>query len=63
MSIIECKEFNFSFFSLLFFLTLIFFNIDSYKQTNIIEEDPTLVDPSLKVGKYAIETFSLDVNK
>ena len=40
-----------------------FFNIDSYKQTNIIEENPNLVDPSLKVGKYAIETFGLDVNK
>ncbi len=40
-----------------------YFNINSYKQTNIIEENPTPVAPELKVGKYAIETFSLDVNK
>jgi alpha-mannosidase len=40
-----------------------YFNIESYKQTNIIEENPTPVAPGLKVGKYAIETFSLDVNK
>jgi alpha-mannosidase len=38
-----------------------YFNINSYKQTNIIEENPTPVAPELKVGKYAIETFSLDV--
>lgn len=40
-----------------------YFNIESYKQTNIIEENPTAVAPELKVGGYAIETFSLDVNK
>ncbi|NND80397.1 MAG: hypothetical protein HKN53_10900, partial [Maribacter sp.] len=40
-----------------------YFNIDSYKQTNIIEENPIPVAPELKVGKYAIETFSFDVNK
>ena len=40
-----------------------YFDINSYKHTNIIEEYPTPVAPELKVGKYAIETFSLDVNK
>jgi alpha-mannosidase len=39
------------------------FNISSYKQTNIIEENPILVSPQLKVGSYAIETFSLDIKK
>jgi alpha-mannosidase len=39
------------------------FDISSYKQTNIIEENPILVSPQLKVGEYAIETFSLDINK
>ncbi len=38
-----------------------FFDIGSYKQTNIIEENPTPVAPQLKVGKYAIETFSLGI--
>ncbi|MBD0779863.1 hypothetical protein HPE56_18860 [Maribacter sp. ANRC-HE7] len=38
-----------------------YFDINSYKHTNIIEENPTPVSPELKVGKYAIETFSLDV--
>lgn len=40
-----------------------FFSIDSYKHTNIIEENPIPVAPQLKVGKYAIETFSLGVKK
>ena len=40
-----------------------YFDIDSYKHTNIIEENPTPVSPELKVGKYAIETFSLDIKK
>ncbi len=40
-----------------------YFNIESYKQTNIIEENPTLVVPELKLGKYAIETFSLKIKK
>ncbi|EAR02398.1 alpha-mannosidase [Maribacter sp. HTCC2170] len=40
-----------------------YFDINSYKHTNIIEENPTPVAPELKVGKYAIETFSLDANK
>ncbi len=40
-----------------------YFNIASYKQTNIIEEDPKPVSSTLKVGKYAIETFSLEVRK
>ena len=40
-----------------------YFDIKSYRQTNIIEEDPTSVASELKVGKYAIETFSLEVDK
>lgn len=40
-----------------------YFDIVSYKHTNIIEENPIPVAPVLKVGKYAIETFSLDANK
>jgi alpha-mannosidase len=40
-----------------------YFDINSYKQTNIIEENPTPVAPELNVGKYAIETFSLKINK
>lgn len=40
-----------------------YFDIKTYKQTNIIEEDPKPVSSQLKVGKYAIETFSLDINK
>ena len=40
-----------------------YFDIKSYKQTNIIEENPKPVSPQLKVGKYAIETFSLDIKK
>jgi alpha-mannosidase len=39
------------------------FSIQSYKQTNIIEEDAKPVSPKLKVGKYAIETFSLEIKK
>ena len=39
-----------------------YFDISSYKHTNIIEENPKMVAPELKVGKYAIETFSLDVD-
>ncbi|UJH68507.1 glycosyl hydrolase-related protein [Allomuricauda sp. SCSIO 65647] len=39
------------------------FDIRSYKHTNIIEEDPKIVSPQLKVGKYAIETFSLEAEK
>ncbi len=39
------------------------FDIRSYKQTNIIEENPIMVSPQLKVGEYAIETFSLDIEK
>jgi alpha-mannosidase len=38
-----------------------YFDVKSYKHTNIIEENPTPVAPQLKVGKYAIETFSLDL--
>lgn len=40
-----------------------YFPIASYKHTNIIEEGPKPVAPELKVGKYAIETFSLEVRK
>ncbi|UII74769.1 glycosyl hydrolase-related protein [Flagellimonas sp. HMM57] len=40
-----------------------FFDIGSYKHTNIIEENPTPVAPQLKVGKYAIETFSLGIKE
>ena len=40
-----------------------FFDIKAYKQTNIIEENPKPVAHELKVGKYAIETFSLDIKK
>ncbi len=39
------------------------FNIGSYKKTNIIEEDPVLVEPQLRVGKYGIETFSLGIKR
>ena len=35
------------------------FPIDSYRTTNIIEEDPKPVSSELKLGKYAIETYSL----
>jgi alpha-mannosidase len=38
-----------------------YFHVSSYKHTNIIEENPKTVAPELKVGKYAIETFSLAV--
>ena len=38
-----------------------FFPIGSFKHTNIIEEYPKPVSPELKIGKYAIETFSLEV--
>ncbi|MEO1009929.1 MAG: glycosyl hydrolase-related protein [Bacteroidota bacterium] len=40
-----------------------YFDIESYKKTNIIEENPKPVAPKLKIGKYAIETFSLEVKK
>ncbi|GAB5553594.1 MAG: hypothetical protein Sapg2KO_31850 [Saprospiraceae bacterium] len=40
-----------------------FFSINSYKQTNIIEENPRPIAPQLKLGKYAIETFSIGVKK
>jgi alpha-mannosidase len=40
-----------------------YFDIKSLKHTNIIEENPVPVAPELKIGKYAIETFSLDVDK
>lgn len=40
-----------------------YFDINSYKQTNIIEENPKSVSPQLNVGKYAIETFSLGLKK
>ena len=40
-----------------------FFKLKDFKQTNIIEENPTAVSPQLKVGKYAIETFSIEVAK
>jgi alpha-mannosidase len=40
-----------------------YFDIKSYKKTNIIEENPMPVAPQLEVGKYAIETFSLDIKK
>lgn len=38
-----------------------YFDIEGFKQTNIIEEYPVVVPPELKVGKYAIETFSLEI--
>ncbi len=37
-----------------------YFNIDSYKQTNIIEENPVPVNSELTIGKYAIETYALE---
>lgn len=40
-----------------------YFDVLKYSKTNIIEEYPEQVQPSLKVGKYAIETFSLKVEK
>ena len=40
-----------------------FFKINSFKQTNIIEEDPKPIPPQLRIGKYAIETFSLEVKQ
>ncbi|QCX40403.1 alpha-mannosidase [Aureibaculum algae] len=39
-----------------------YFDINFYKHTNIIEENPTPIAPELKIGKYAIETFSLNIN-
>ncbi|MCB9289239.1 MAG: hypothetical protein H6560_18160 [Lewinellaceae bacterium] len=39
-----------------------YFDISAYKHTNIIEENPKPVAPELKVGKYSIETFSLDID-
>lgn len=38
------------------------FDITNFNKTNIIEEYPEKVGPNLKVGKYAIETFSLEIN-
>lgn len=38
-----------------------YFDIKNFNKTNIIEEYPQSVAPKLKVGKYAIETFSLKV--
>ncbi|WP_299537509.1 glycosyl hydrolase-related protein [Ulvibacterium sp.] len=40
-----------------------YFDIKSYKRTNIIEEDPKPIPPELQLGKYAIETFSLEVDE
>ncbi len=40
-----------------------FFNIGAYEHTNIIEENPQPTGPGLKIGKYAIETFRLTLNK
>jgi alpha-mannosidase len=40
-----------------------YFDIKSHKHTNIIEENPVPVAPALNVGKYSIETFSLEVEK
>jgi alpha-mannosidase len=36
-----------------------YFDIESYMHTNIIEEHPKPVSPTLKITKYAIETFKL----
>jgi alpha-mannosidase len=38
-----------------------YFPIEAYKQTNIIEENPQPVAPQLKVGKFGIETFGLEM--
>lgn len=40
-----------------------YFDIKSYRQTNIIEEDPKPVSSELQLGKYAIETFSLEIEE
>ena len=40
-----------------------YFTINSFKQTNIIEENPKVVSPKLNLGKYAIETFSLEIRE
>lgn len=37
------------------------FPVSSWQHTNIIEEDPTPVAPALVIGKFAIETFRLEV--
>lgn len=39
-----------------------FFNIEEIRRTNIIEENPQPTGPGLKMGKYAIETFSLSID-
>ncbi len=39
-----------------------FFNIEEIRRTNIIEENPQPTGPGLKMGKYAIETFSLSTS-
>ncbi len=40
-----------------------YFDIDAYFKTNIIEEYPTPIPSALKLGKYAIETFGLQIEK
>ena len=40
-----------------------YFSINTYNHTNIIEENPEPVTPELQVGKYAIETFSLEIKE
>ncbi|RED47497.1 glycoside hydrolase family 38 N-terminal domain-containing protein [Seonamhaeicola aphaedonensis] len=40
-----------------------YFDIEGYKHTNIIEEDAKPTIPNLEIGKYAIETFSLEIKK
>ncbi|SFD12813.1 glycosyl hydrolase-related protein [Algibacter pectinivorans] len=37
-----------------------YFDIKSQNHTNIIEENPVPVAPALNVGKYSIETFSIE---
>lgn len=39
-----------------------YFDIKSHNHTNIIEENPVPVAPALNVGKYSIETFSLEID-
>ncbi|GAB3656526.1 alpha-mannosidase [Echinicola sediminis] len=40
-----------------------FFKIPSISHTNIIEENPVKVSPELNIGKYSIETFSLEIKE
>ncbi|MGB3151125.1 MAG: glycosyl hydrolase-related protein [Maribacter sp.] len=40
-----------------------YFDVLNYSKTNIIEEYPEKISSQLEVGKYAIETFSLEVEK